>query len=313
MAESHFWIHELSFEKKVDNSWSHRFNRPDYGFTLFYSNMNSDILGKGVGLYPYIDFPLIFNRRFLTFKSGMGLAYLSNKYDAFDNWQNVAIGSNLNILISLAIKYNLKFNDRITISTGPSLTHFSNGSTSFPNLGINLVNWSLTFKYTSQGAEGRLLCIKEKKEKKQFWNVSAIWGSREIKPYGSQNYNVFGLNLNYHIKNQRQFYWNTGLGVWHNNATEARLLRRELKDYSEFEKLRVGMHAGITFDFDTWYFLIQMGGYLFDQPKLDGQAYHRFGLLYNATDRFGINLTLKTHYARADHFELGVSYIFKRK
>ena len=58
--------------------------------------------------------------------------------------------------------------------------------------------------------------------------------------------------------------------------------------------------------------MFNMGHYLYNGWKDDGNIYHRICLNYYFEKLF-ICLNLKTHYARADMVELGVGYRIKKK
>jgi hypothetical protein len=55
-------------------------------------------------------------------------------------------------------------------------------------------------------------------------------------------------------------------------------------------------------------FTIQWGYYLFVRWNDDGDFYHRFGLKYYFNDHFIANLTIKTHFSKADFIEWGIGY-----
>ena len=313
MSQSHFHIHELGMIKPYQGSWANRFNHPSIGFTAIFTDMKSNSLGKGAGIYPFVDFPLLKNRQTLQIRSGIGLGYLSRKFDHIENWQNVAIGSHWNIIIAISLNVNFQIGQNLRIQTGPGITHFSNGSTTFPNLGINLVNWRMGLIFAKKQQTTFEHQELSKSRKKSFWLFKSTWGTREIKPIGSRNFNSWGISSQYHFKTREKFYWIGGLDVWYNTSIKGRLLRNSLDQYSDYENLRIGLGSGIALDFDTWFFVIQMGAYLQDKSKLDGTIYHRFGIRYMLNEKMGLNLTLKSHYAKADHCEAGLIYLIKRK
>jgi len=64
--------------------------------------------------------------------------------------------------------------------------------------------------------------------------------------------------------------------------------------------------------FDRLSLKIQQGFYLRDSLKLNGSLYHRFGLRYVLSDRMFAQLSLKTHFAKADYGELGIGYLLRK-
>ena len=77
----------------------------------------------------------------------MGLGYFTNPFDLEDNHLNRAIGSNLNVGIRLGFHQTISLNDQMDISFGIGMTHFSNGNTQLPNLGVNMPNLQFGYNF----------------------------------------------------------------------------------------------------------------------------------------------------------------------
>lgn len=126
-----------------EHRWEVLHNYPSIGFTFYHSGFGNDSisaeLGKVFALYPFINFPITPGESSrLSFKLGVGVSYLTNKFDPKDNYHNYAIGSHLNAAINLSIEYRQRIFDRLHWVTSAGLTHFSNGATRAPNMGINI-------------------------------------------------------------------------------------------------------------------------------------------------------------------------------
>ena len=137
--------YEISLHRNTygEHRWEVLHNYPSIGLTFYYSSFGNDSisseLGKVFALYPFINFP--FNpseTSKLTFKLGVGLSWLTNKFDPKENYHNYAIGSHLNAAINLSFEYRQRIVDRLTWVNSIGLTHFSNGATRSPNMGINI-------------------------------------------------------------------------------------------------------------------------------------------------------------------------------
>jgi hypothetical protein len=74
--------------------------------------------------------------------------------------------------------------------------------------------------------------------------------------------------------------------------------------------IRSGIHIDHELMIEKLVILFQMGGYWLDNYKGDGLFFHRFGFKYLLNRNLFINLTLKTHYAKADYVECGVGWKF---
>ena len=157
---------ELSLHRNTygQQRWEVLHNYPSIGLTAYYSPLafRSDSIAKELGqvyaLYPFINFPIIPGERSkLTFKLGVGLSFLTNKFHPQDgdgipegSFHNYAIGSHINAAVNLSFEYRQRIIDRLSVVTSAGLTHFSNGATRSPNMGINIfsvatgLSWYLT-------------------------------------------------------------------------------------------------------------------------------------------------------------------------
>ena len=115
--------YELSLHRNTygEHRWEVLHNYPSIGFTFYYSGFGNDSisaeLGKVFALYPFINFPITPGTH-------------SN--------HNYAIGSHVNAAVNLSFEYRQRIVDRLHWVTSAGLTHFSNGATRAPNMGINI-------------------------------------------------------------------------------------------------------------------------------------------------------------------------------
>lgn len=150
----HAPAYELSLHRNTygQHRWEVVHNYPSIGFTFYYSPFRNDSISKELGqvfaLYPYINFHIVGTESSkLTFKLGVGLSYLTNKFDPKENYHNYAIGSHVNAAINLSFEYRQRIVERLHWVTSVGLTHFSNGSTMTPNMGINIFSVATGFSW----------------------------------------------------------------------------------------------------------------------------------------------------------------------
>ena len=144
---SHFPAFEISLQKVTYGKyrWEAEYNYPLIGVSLWYSGLGGfPEIGSAIAVYPTINFPLFGDKKqSLNFKLGIGLGYLTNRFDRLKNYQNFAIGSHLNIAASLFFEYRNRISKMLTFTTGLGLTHFSNGTMKTPNYGLNILTASI--------------------------------------------------------------------------------------------------------------------------------------------------------------------------
>ncbi|NTW31600.1 MAG: hypothetical protein HGB12_03085 [Bacteroidetes bacterium] len=86
----------------------------------------------------------------------------------------------------------------------------------------------------------------------------------------------------------------------------------EIKIDHTYQAIRLGFFFGHQFDFSKLSFVTQLGYYGYAKDKSDGLIYSRIGLRYKLNQKVLLNLSLKTHYFKADFLECGIGYlIFK--
>ena len=139
--------YEFSLHRNTygEHRWEVLHNYPSIGLTFYYSGFGNDSisaeLGKVFALYPFIIVPITPGERSkLTFKLGVGVSWLTNKFDPTENYHNYAIGSHVNAAVNLSFEYRQHIVDRLHWVTSAGLTHFSNGATRTPNMGINILS-----------------------------------------------------------------------------------------------------------------------------------------------------------------------------
>jgi hypothetical protein len=77
--------------------------------------------------------------------------------------------------------------------------------------------------------------------------------------------------------------------------------------------LQIGAYAAYLVPLDRFHFVFGMGAYIRDKYSPEDPVYHRIGARYYLKNGIIFNLTLKSHFARADYLEYGIGYTFNYK
>lgn len=309
-------ITEFSFIKQFngDNDWHIKYAYPYFGLSLMHFNFgNPEHLGNGFALMAFYNFPLIRKGDFeFLFKLGFGPGYIEKVFDREDNFQNVALSTHFNGFAFGNFNMQYTFNKRILASAGFSISHFSNASAQKPNLGINIpaLNAGIAYRFNETEKKGRDENYTFEYDKK--WNHDLIFSfGRNRKEIGGDQFIATDLTYNY----SRLFGFKTRLGIgadlFYNSAHEN--YTTDGGDYLKngSDVLQGGLHLAYTLQVDQLGVYVNMGAYLYDKYKDDGPIYHRFGIRYWLMEKFILNLSMRTHWAVADHVELGVGYRIK--
>jgi hypothetical protein len=83
----------------------------------------------------------------LYYEWNFGLSAGWHPYDEVTNPYNIIIGSRLNAYIDMNFYLKWMLSRRFDLATGVTLTHFSNGNTSFPNAGLNTTGFKAGLIY----------------------------------------------------------------------------------------------------------------------------------------------------------------------
>ena len=322
----HTPCYELSVHRNTygEHRWEVLHNYPSLGITLFYSDFGNDSiaaeLGKAFALYPFITFPFTPNEKSkLTFKLGVGLSYLTNKFDPKENYHNYAIGSHVNAAINLSFEYRQRIVERLHWVSSIGLTHFSNGATRSPNMGINIFS-------VSTGLSWYLLPPKDHIDKK-------LRPRNYLFEFDGKRHFVTDYQYTCGIKDMSQQYGTHQYFFVHDLAANF------MFELSERDRLGVGLE--MVYDNSDkitrpdWDLYLKLAFMLSYETMLDRVSFmlniglrnnvalnsHDFGLLfyqkvaarYYFTDNLFATIAFTTYDIRADFISVGVGYHIQHK
>ncbi|MES2800073.1 MAG: acyloxyacyl hydrolase [Bacteroidota bacterium] len=292
-------------------SWHYATSFPTLGVTVFAGTVgNSQLLGNFFGANAFIDFPII-RAKFYQFSGKMacGLGYGSKIYDPITNPKDVAISTHLNAMIQLGIKSSFTI-EKNTLSLALDMTHFSNGAFKTPNLGINLPYVSVGFERIINTAAPLRFTTADAVTpwKKWLFNITAIGSVKEVFPTGGRKYPVFALNTSARWMAKPKVGMEHGIDF---------ILKQSIMDYhieaekNQWDILQIGLYSAYLLPLDQFHFVFGMGVYVKDKYSPEDIFYHRVGMRYYLKNGININLSLKSHWAKADYVEWGVGYSFR--
>lgn len=308
---SHFHTAELSyiFETRGFRGWEQAHNNPKFailGTAIF--NSNREVLGNCYGVAGRVILPkknFGKNRQFeWNNDMAFGLGYLPKKFDLIDNPKNVAIGTNFNLLIILGTEFRMKYQGH-ALSLGLDFTHFSNGGTKKPNLGLNIPSIKFGLNLSTQ---------------RKFYNeelVSFLRNDLELLLFGvlsaKNNYefekNVYPvMAIGAHLSKKRgtKYRYVYGLDLSFSEANRNFLTSPD--NQSVIKTMQLGVYNGWEIDLNKVVFSLGMGIYGFNPRNPHGWFYHRIGGRFNFSKHFYFHGFVRSHFAKADFFESGIGY-----
>ena len=96
-------------------------------------------LANPISVYLFQGAPIVnLSRRVsLNYEWNLGMAFGWNAYDELNNPENKVIGSKATAYIDVDVYMKWMLSKYLDLNAGISLTHFSNGNTTYPNMGLN--------------------------------------------------------------------------------------------------------------------------------------------------------------------------------
>ena len=300
---------ELFFQTQTDGSkWWHRVHGyPQTGFSIMYFDLANVIAGKATAAIAYINLPLVRTNNFLfSFQPGAGLSYLSKRFDSEDNRKNMAVSSHVNSAIRVHFLTRYRLTKDLFFHLNYGITHFSNAAFRLPNFGINNISLSGGISYQITPSPEFLKPEIPVADKRMFLELVYGTGVKENYPPNGKQYFAHTFYAQFVKPLSHTSRIALGADVFY-DLSLFRFVGDSLSDGEKHVKtIRSGIHAGYEMPVNKITLLVHMGYYLIDETNIDGHFYHRYGIKYTPGKRFFVNLSLKSHWARADFFELGL-------
>jgi hypothetical protein len=295
-------------------AWQSQYNNPEIGVSLSgWNSGNKEQLGNAYAMIPYINFPLIKNNNHqFAIKFGWGIGYVEKIFDAEDNYKNIVIGSHLNCALQFQPNYSLNIGEKITATGGLNVTHFSNGSSSTPNLGINFASVTAGVRYRfAKTAIASTAPTPEFTRSSRITTFAAA-SFKETYPAEGNKYAAFTLSGSRFHQTSSKIGLGYGIDLFYDGSAVKKQEQKGGEASDDLDYFKSGIHAGCELAIADITILLNMGGYLFNRVTGDGTFYHRFGIRYQAGNNIFVCMNLKSHWAKADFIEWGIGYRINR-
>jgi hypothetical protein len=320
----HFPVFELNLQQETygKHIWERAFSYPDIGMSFLYTGLGkSPELGSALSIFPFIDFPLVRYKNFsFNFRFGLGIAYLTKRFDRLTNYKDLAIGSHINASANLMFKARYKLSERFTLSLGFGLQHFSNGSLKLPNYGINIIalNAGVAYRLVRENktigdrfippTEPFSAILRHSIE----FDVGGYLGWKNMKAVLGQNFIVYHVYENTFFPVKRKSKWGFGLDLMYDKS-QIKILENEGVDVTDKLKIiRPGINGAYMLVLSKLDFIFNLGYYLGGLYKADGPFYEKLAFQYKFTKYIYANVMLLVHWGRADYIGWGFGVHIER-
>jgi hypothetical protein len=326
--------------------WQRRHLYPQYGLGVSVFGLGGEVvdslLGRPSSIYFYFGAPIW---RFKTSRINadleIGLATDFKPYNADTNPYQNYIGAKTNLHFNMTIAYYLAISQRMDLSLGVSMMHFSNGRTFTPQKGINLfgVNLSTAYNFnpvknftkaTDPNYQPQIRPEFIKAEKAPFkghheFILMEALGTVQAEPGEWKNdvgttdttgiegprYMTNSFVAEYAYQFARKIKVVAGLDMFYDGSLENNYADIYPQDVTFNEKLFYGFHIGGHYLIERFTFLFNIGGYIYKPFPQRGSWFMRAGGRIGLTPHLDAHVCLKTRNGGvADWIEWGVAYKF---
>ena len=314
----HFPMFELSLQKQTygKKMWQSYFNYPTVGVTAFYSSLgNNEVIGNAYAIYPFISYP--FNKSKINtfgFRFGIGVGYITEIFHPKANFHNTSIGSHVNAAISLTFEYKRQISEHLKLSAFAGLTHFSNGCSSKPNNGLNIINAGLSASYFIKDQEEYIhhqkICNCEYRRLKPEFYLGLSYGIKRIEYGQKEDFSVYNLEI--YILDRITNLSKIGIGLdLVSDATDKITLKNfyhdeDANNYTFAQLLKPGVSIAYELLMGETSFLINFGYHPWGRDMRYGRWYQKLGAKFNFGEHIYGKIALNTHFGVADFIGFGL-------
>jgi hypothetical protein len=309
LADQHPRGIEFDLNKQTygNSPWQKLYKYPKIGVAFHYMMMDLERpLGNSLSITPYYNPTLKRTEKFdLSYKIGGGIGYIEKRYHPETNPTNNLISSRLNFSLFGNINLSYQLYRNLTLNTGLSLLHFSNGAYKIPNLGINIPALHIGVGLGGQRPPVRHVSDSViTYQKKTYLNIVPSVGVKEVPPYFGQKWRVSSLSTYASRTISRKSLLNLGMDFFYYSNYTTHLHNPDP------ESLKYLITSALLFGHELVINKVvlgtQVGYYIYDPLSPNTSTYQRVSLRYFFTKNISAGVALKTHFANADFVEWGL-------
>ncbi len=320
---------EFGWQTDGAHPWQHLYNFPAYGIGFFGGDYFEfqDEIGNPSALYGFFLWPIKhFNSHTkVSVELGLGLSDDWKPWDPISNPNNIAIGAFRSIFIDAGAVFSWGLGNHWDIDAGIKGSHFSNGGTKKPNLGINQVGGSLGLTYRLGSGRPTLPGKRSLPPFDAVWEFLVAAGgginninfdtesSDVINKYKNVDYAVFNLQAGVNRQVGYMSKFGGGIDVTYDASVGAQIDASdgEVDDVttSTLDKMALGLWGGYEQIIDRGSILLQLG-YQVLRKDFDGSLppfYQRLGIKYHVLPDTFVGLNVRFHgFNTSDYLEFNI-------
>ncbi|MEN8155825.1 MAG: acyloxyacyl hydrolase [Bacteroidota bacterium] len=317
----------IGFRSYGRRLWQQNHHYPKYGVGIHYADQirekSDTTMGNPFSMFAFYNAPLARVGRFtLNTNISMGLGYISHIYDFETNPYNDVVASHINYYFDFNLNVGAELGERIDLTAGYGVTHYSNGNIHEPQKGLNNWGWNLGMSYLFDGREKPFVReefihtkLKEYESFEELQLMAAV-GIKEWQKDGTPDgahYFASSFIADYALHYSPKSAVTFGLDLLYDGSLEMSM-KILPEDVTTWQKMSLGSHIGYQFKMDRVILLVNLGSYFIQHSYIRGYLFSRLGGRIRLTDHLGIHVTIKTKQGvRSDWIEWGLAYSLKTR
>ena len=296
----------LGFKTSGNMEWQRVYNYPEIGIGISHNYLTSGSIGNPTAVYSFMNLPLLPDAKLkLNLGINLGLAWGFNQYSG-QNQKNILIGSKCAAYVTLNINSAFRISQRFELLVSAEAYHISNGNTSKPNKGINILGAETGVRYKLSSLP-RIPITDPVIPKKKVSSVIVFgsWGWMQESNTYTSKCSVGSLSAGYYRTINHKSRLSACVDLFYDEGD----LYRSQKENQLTNVLAAGISGGHELTFGNLSIVTQSGIYVRNPCPSDPFYYTRIGLRYNIAGRIIPSITMKAHGVDVDFMEWGIGFV----
>jgi hypothetical protein len=320
---------KLGFQTLGGELWQQLNSYPRYGMGIHYADEvkedpDTTNLGNPFSAFLFYNIPMAHIGRFTLYTNvSAGLSYVNYFYDPVSNPYNDVVGSHINLYLDLNLNMGIKLIERLDLTLGYGMTHYSNGRIHLPQKGLNNWGWQVGLSYNFGGPDEPFrraeIIYVEPPEFKPLGEVQVMlsFGVTEWQPDSSKqgvHYLTSSFTTDYAYHFNERSALTLGVDIMYDASLSQSIPYIRYEDVTQIQKTYFGGHVGYQFTIDKLTLLLNLGTY-FHHYSFDRSFYFaRVGGRIHLTDHLAVHICVKSRNGiRSDWIEWGLAYSIRKQ
>lgn len=317
------------------------YGMPYYGIGIYASRFfNKRALGYPLSVFVFQGAEIKkFNRNVsLGYEINLGMSFNWKPFDAFDNPDNIALGSSVNVHVGANIYLKTPLSDKWDLRYGMGISHFSNGAQQLPNKGLNMASPFIELVYNFNGTPEPTPEAKSLEapvlEDRFDYDLTFTSSTRQIRidTVGTglpsrlidKNFRVFGLSYSAMYIQNYKYRWGPSVELVYDESSGVRAWRQKHPEDGQFydrvklgdfhERISLGISVRGEITYPRHAFFCHMGYNLIHGNDYDFRFYQIIGLKAYLKDNFFGTFGIRAaRFSKAQYLYWSIGYTIQGK